>query len=56
VTLRLNLSVGLPFDSYLAAFSAMAFLVCASRDRGAQEREVRRTASAIDYQQWLGKL
>jgi hypothetical protein len=24
----------------VAAFSAMAFLICASRDRGAQERKV----------------
>ena len=30
VTLRPNLSVGLPFDSYLAALSAMALLACDS--------------------------
>jgi hypothetical protein len=40
VTLRPNLSVGLPFDSYLAALSATALLPCDSRDRGAQERSV----------------
>ncbi len=38
VTLRPNLSVGLPFDSYLAVLSAIALLACDSRDRGAQAR------------------
>jgi hypothetical protein len=38
VTLRPNLSVGLPFDSYSAAVAALLLLSCDGRDRGAQER------------------
>ena len=40
VTLRPDLSVGLPFHSYLAALSASALLPRDSRDRGAQVRKV----------------
>ncbi len=36
VTLRPNLSVGLPFDSYWADLSGIALPACDSRDRGAQ--------------------
>jgi hypothetical protein len=40
VTLRPNLSVGLPFDSYLTTVFAIALLAHDSRDGGAQVRTV----------------
>jgi hypothetical protein len=43
VTLRPNLSVGLPFDSYSAALAALPLPSCDGRDPGVQERSSAKT-------------
>jgi hypothetical protein len=40
VTLRPNLSVGLPFDSYLAVLSAMTLLACDSATAGRRAERI----------------